>query len=562
MSTLEDACPECLDLVSRRRFAVAQNMALEETGRQATALSALSHLGRIALLMGAAALLLAWSLRHTEASFADGLRYIRQAEQVDRGAWRDGLIGSIDHPLHPLGLVAAHAMVGGEGPVAWQRAAVALAFGCVVLLVVPLYLLARDAFGDETAWLGSLLVVANPLIGSIVVNVLSESSFLLFWTWGLWAAVRFLRAGRFIWLPLTIGFGVLAYLSRPEGLLLPLAMVAALAVLPLHGATRINWPRWWAAVAFLVLGSVALAGPYMALKGGVGTKPAVARVLGLAPSSHPQALERERPLPPDQTTLETYRLATVRMLRVVRTAASTPLVLLAIAGFLVIPRGPARPRIWLFFGIVIAASAIGLVRLHATGGYCTARHALVPGILLMLAGAHGLTWLIGRITIPGAWLGQTRERLRPGPAVWAVLLGLLILAPRLGEPGDTIPGPFHVYRDTGDWLAAYAGPDERILDLTDWSLYFSRRPGYRFAQVYAAPGDPELRWVVVRQPHLDGHWNYSSVVRNLVQGRDPVALLPANPRPGQLQVRIYDRRSTSSLVTAAKRVDSSDSTRR
>ena len=35
----------------------------------------------------------------------------------------------------------------------------------------------------------------------------------------------------------------------------------------------------------------------------MGTKPAIARVLGLAPPSHPQSLERERPLSPDQTTI-------------------------------------------------------------------------------------------------------------------------------------------------------------------------------------------------------------------------------------------------------------------
>src|SRR5271157_3394327 len=178
--------------------------------------------------MAATAGLMSWGLRHTEASFADGLRYIRQAEQIHRGDWQDGLVGSIDHPLHPLGIVAAHGLVGGEGPVSWQRAAVALAFGCIVLLVIPLYLLTRDAFGAETAWLGCLLVMANPLFNSILANVLSESSFLLFWTWGFWTAIRFLREGRFCWLPLTISFGVLAYLSRPEGLLLPMAMVLTL----------------------------------------------------------------------------------------------------------------------------------------------------------------------------------------------------------------------------------------------------------------------------------------------------------------------------------------------
>jgi hypothetical protein len=520
------------------------------------------HAARIGLLMLGTALLLGWTLRHTEASFADGLRYIRQAEQIDRGAWRDGFVGSIDHPLHPLGLVMAHGLVGGEGPVSWQRAAVALASGCVVLLVIPLYLLTRDTSGDETAWLGCVLFMAHPLIGSIVANVLSESSFLLFWTWGLWTAVRYLREGRFAWLPPTIGFGVLAYLSRPEGMLLPLAMVAALVILPLHRSTRIHWPRWWYAVGFLVIGSLLTAGPYMALKGGLGTKPAIARVLGLAPTSPPDALERERPLPPDQTTLETYRLATERMFKVIRGFVTMPLLSLAVLGIVMLPPGPARARTWLFFGALILASAVGLVRLHATGGYCTLRHGLVPGMLLMLAAAHGLTWLMGRVSIPGNWLGLGQERLMPGPAVWALLLAVLVVTPRLRETGSSIPGPFHLYRDAGDWLAANTRDGDQVLDLTDWSLFFSGRPGYRFAHVYDAPGDPRTRWVVLRKPHLEGHWNYSSVVRDLVGHRDPVAVIPPDPAPGQLQLRVYDRRSSVGHVAASAAADLAPTPRR
>ena len=142
----------------------------------------------------------------------------------------------------------ARGLVGGEGPASWQRAAVALACGCIVLLVVPLYLLARAALRRRDGVARLALFMAHPQVGSVVANVLSESTFLLFWTWGLWTAVRYLREGRFAWLPPTIGFGVLAYLSRPEGMLLPLAMVAALVLLPLHRSTRIHWPRWWHAV--------------------------------------------------------------------------------------------------------------------------------------------------------------------------------------------------------------------------------------------------------------------------------------------------------------------------
>lgn len=519
------------------------------------------HGSRITLLMAATAILLVWGMRHSEASFADGLRYIRHAQQIERGAWRDGLVGSIDHPLHPLGLVAAHAVIGGDDPVSWQRAAVALAFGCVVLLVIPVYLLARDVFGDDSAWLGTLLFVANPLVSSIVVNVLSESTFLLFWAWGLWAAVRFLREGRFTWLPLAIGFGILAYLSRPEGMLLPAALVATLLLLPLHGSTRINWPRWWRAMAFLVVGSLLLAGPFMALKGGPGTKPAIARVLGLAPASPPGALERERPLPASQTVTTTYLLATGRMLRVIRGAVSTPLLPLAALGLWMVPAVPSRARVLLFFSLILLASAVGLVRLHATGGYCTVRHGLVPALFLILAAGRGLTRLLERISVPGKWFGLAQERLRPGPVVWGVVLLLLLVPPlssALGHAGRT---PFDTYYDTGAWLAENTQKTDKVLDLSDWSLFFSKRSGYRFAHVYQALTDSRVRWIVLRKPHLEGHWLYSKAVRELVAERKPVALVPADPRPGELQLRIYDMQEPTDAVLSA-RPGSEDSVRK
>ena len=94
-------------------------------------------------------------------------------------------------------------------------------------------------------------------------------------------------------------------------------------------------------------------------------------------------------------------------------------------------RNAARARAALFLAIVLAASAVALVRLHATAGYCTPRHALVPGMLLTLAAAHAMTEMVRRISIPGRWLGMANERLRPGPAVWAVLLALLVVVPNI-----------------------------------------------------------------------------------------------------------------------------------
>jgi hypothetical protein len=213
----------------------------------------------------------------------------------------------------------------------------------------------------------------------------------------------------------------------------------------------------------------------------------------------------------------------------------------AMVGLVMLPPGAARMRIGLFFGVILAASCAGLVRLHATGGYATARHGLIPGTLLLMSAAHGLNSLAAGLAIPGAWLRMGQERFRPGPAVWTVLLTCLIVAPRLQQAAYSIPGPYNVYRDTGTWLAEHTAASEQVLDMTDWALYFSGRSGRRFAQVYEAPADPRLRWVVVREPHLKGHWNYARIVNELVGGRAPAFAIPSRPEPGQLQVLIYDR---------------------
>src|SRR5262245_26158438 len=115
------------------------------------------------LLMVGVAGLFGWWYSHSEVTFADGLRGIRQAEAIDRGAWAEGVIRSVDHPLHPLAIASVHRLLGGDGPVSWQRAAQGTSILGVVLLVIPVYLLTLEIFGPATAWLGCLLVIANPI---------------------------------------------------------------------------------------------------------------------------------------------------------------------------------------------------------------------------------------------------------------------------------------------------------------------------------------------------------------------------------------------------------------
>ena len=495
-------------------------------------LTALAHVARAGLLIALAAALLAWGTRHTETSFADGLRYIHQAERIAAGSWRDGALKGTDHPLHPLLIAAVHRLAGGDGPSSWQQAAFWLSFACTVALVIPTYLLSLDLFGRDAAWPACLLVIVNPLASYIVVNVLSESTFLLPWTFGLWAGVRFLRSGHLRWMILALGFGSAAYLTRPEGLLLSLALLAALLVSAVFRPTRLDPRRWWQPVVFVVAGMVALAGPFVALRGGLGTKPGIARVLGLAPPALPLALERERPLPVNQPDLQTYKLAIVRMLKVFRAAVTPALLPFALLGMLLLARRKTLARATLFVAMVVAASAFALVRLHATGGYCTTRHGLVAGMLLTVVAAGGLAFFTGKVTIPARWIGLVGGRVGIPAPVWSLAIVALILASnQVGMPLANA-GPFAVYHATASWLDRNTSGSDNVLDMTDWSLYLSRRSGYHFADVYRAPADSAVRWIVVREPHIEGRWPYTKVIRELIAGRAPTAVIPPAPVRG------------------------------
>src|SRR5207245_11583457 len=119
------------------------------TGTKGWIRVSLTHRGvRIGLLMAGAWALLYWVAHHQEVSFADGLRYVHEAQQIDRGDLAGGLLHAIDHPIHPLAIAATHALLGGEGPFAWQTAAQAAAVLALVLSVVPLYLLALALLDD------------------------------------------------------------------------------------------------------------------------------------------------------------------------------------------------------------------------------------------------------------------------------------------------------------------------------------------------------------------------------------------------------------------------------
>ena len=499
------------------------------------------HVRRIGLLMLLTLVLLSWLRTHTDVLFADGLRYIAQAQRFASGQWQDGVQKSIDHPIYPLAIAGSHWLRGGDGPLAWQGAAQAVSVLAGILLVVPLYLVCAELFGPQCAWLGSFLFLLAPQTGPILADVLSEGTFLLFWLWGLYAALRFLREGSFVFLPLVILFSGLAYMTRPEGLLLPAATVLTLLLTPLLRSTRLCWPRWWKAVGILVVGPLLIVTPYMMAKGGLATKPGIGRVLGLVARSPSDSVERARPIEPGETELQTYGHGIKAVAGSVAEMATPWLLPFAFLGFFKAFRPLApRARVALMLSILLSASLFALLRLYVTGGYCTPRHAIAAAVLLVGAAGFCIHRIIGLISVSGRRLGLGQGQYTAGPAVWALLLVAYCAAslPTLLRP---LNASMVGYRQAGDWLADQTQAASRVADATGWSLFSGQRSGYTFATLKSAPADEAVRWIVVRESHLVGPWWYCQVNRELVGKREPVAVFPTVAKPNQSRVLVFDR---------------------
>jgi hypothetical protein len=503
-------------------------------------LTTVKHISRVGMLMMGATVLLGWLVSRTEVFYADGMRYINQAKVIDQGGWERGLFRSVDHPVFPLAIVGAHRMLGGHDPRDWQLAAQVAAAIAGVLAVIPIYLVAIELIGAPNAWLACLLIYLVPINSHVMADAMSESSYLLFWCFGLWATLKFVRSTRISWLSVIIVFSVLAYLTRPEGLVVPISLLASLILLSFRPS--LEFPKWSSrrAIALLVLGPLVIAGPFVILKGELTTKPSLNRILSLAPRAPGMAVERERPLETEQSRLKTVVLATKAMVRAVAGAATLPMILLAPVGIAINRKSAADRRSWLLINTMLGLSGLAMIRLHETCGYCTPRHAMMVGWILITAGAAGMDRLARSL---GPFLMRfTADRARSGRVEFIVKTALVGSCIAVWGPSTIAPldRAFVGYRLAGEWLGGRVGPDEGLIDLKGFSLYYASRTGYTFANIDGSDRDSKVRWIVTHDAHLNGPWDYCKFLRSLVQERRPIRTFPEEASRGIARVYVFD----------------------
>ena len=390
------------------------------------------------LLLAATVRVLRW---HAVAvMFNDGPVFLALAQAIAAGQTEQAL----QHPFHPLypALVALGHLTG----MGWETSGVAVSVLGGTLAVALLHGFVRRAHGPRAALVAALLLAVHPGAIEYTGDIQSEGVYL----------AAFLASALLLWVALQrdrLGYAVaggtasgLAYLARPEGIGVALAVGALLGWETLRGRRSLS--RGTALGAAIAAGMLLLVLPYVVFlrvelgewtltqkksvtvmsgleapprDGPDPVLPGVTRAGRLAePRVQPRS-RRETSAPPRPAAWERLPSAIFDVARTHLRALryeGLALLLLGLALTGVRPVG-MRGR---FVGAIVGCYAAVLLALAANVGYVSGRHALPALTLLLGYEAEGVWATAGR-------LGRT-PRMRAGTQA---LLLLVVTAIGLGK---------------------------------------------------------------------------------------------------------------------------------
>jgi hypothetical protein len=481
----------------------------------------------VTLLLVIAAGLRLYLVAHTEVAARDSIGYIRYARQLETGPWQEVFRGTEQPPLYALAIRAAsgpvqHFMSGPES-VLMQRSAQLVSALAGILLVLPMYLLGRELFDRRIAFWAVVLFQCLPATGRFLSDGISEALFILLVATALWLGVRSLRTRS------AIGFGLaghccgLAYLTRIEGGLVVVAIGAVLVWCQLIRGQRWSLRQFAMCGYCLLLGALVLAGPYMAVIGGITNKQSIHSTLqnhivetgGTYTARIPLAVWWVGEADADKSWWGLRALGT----ELSRGAFHIGLPAALLGLWVCRDRIRRTPGMWVLL-LLSTGMAVVLWRLANVMGYLSDRHCLVILFCAMYWTAAGFQaageW-IGRFLRPylgewtrqrGLWRQVLEERFTSGRALAAMLL-LATLAVALPKSVEPLHGNRAGLRQAGLWLNEHADACDQIVDPYCWSHYYAGCVFRENSTTCPAPGHTPVCYVVVEQsksehPRLTG----------------------------------------------------------
>jgi Dolichyl-phosphate-mannose-protein mannosyltransferase len=492
-----------------------------------------------------------YQLCTTEVTARDSISYIHIAWRLEHGDWRQVIRDSPQHPGYPIAVLAAslpaRLLFPDDLAYAMQLGAQLASAAASVLLAAPLFWMGRQLFNRRIGFWAVLLFQCLPCSGRIMADGLSEGVFLLFALTALAFAMYSLRAGSIVGFALAGAASGLAYLTRPEGLLIPAAAGLTLLGMQVFRAWRRSWLSAGACAAALMTALLLVSGPYMLLIGGLTVKTTGNALMkdATAEADHPV----EAPLDgvargpallavwwrgDANVPSGRYLWGLQTLAEVLSKAFFFVLWIPALAGLVYFrDRFRTVPGAWMLLLVCVLLGGV-LYRVAVRMGYLSDRHT----ILIL---ACGVLWATAAVEAAARGLAKllaNRSSWMPASVGAAALLLVVTVAPlwRTLEPlhGDRIG-----FRAAGHWLAEHAGPQEAVFDPFGWSGYYAGR--------YFQDGAGQEPWayVVIEESTSNKHSHLVTMpeAEKLAGRGRRICSFPAPRGKESAEVVIYDLRA-------------------
>ena len=446
-----------------------------------------------------------WLLHNTEVAARDSITFVQYALQFDDNDWRTVACANQQHPGYPalvwLMSLPVRALDGPATPANMALATQLVSLAASLLLILPMYWLGRAFFDRKICFGAALLYQYLPISAQHLSDGLSEPVYLLLIVSGLLHAVQAVRKRSWQRAALCGFFAGLAYLTRPEGVLILAAGAAGLILLQFRNDWRCSWKQFYACGTAMTLAALLAGSPFVIATGRISNKPIYFQLTGQR-NPWPAAPTPERAdlaigtrilfaasFPRSDSRLQNLGRSVWAVAVEINQGlhyVAGAFALLGLAWSLA--RWRLNPGSYVVAGYCSLHSVL-LIALAMSANYVSDRHVMILVLFSTYFVVIGLTELPRRVLAwrriegPGLW--------RSGPA-WSALLGVALLALCLPKATQRLHGNRAGNHAAGLWLSRQVQDNDIIVDEYDWSRYYSGL----FLQARHEPAHPPTCYIV------------------------------------------------------------------
>ncbi len=467
----------------------------------------------LALLLALVVPLRAWLVYNTEVVARDGIGFIRYALELEKSPWKETLLKNDQHPGYPLTIWAVSLPVRawmGENNAALQLSAQLASNLAAVLLLFPMYFLGKLFFERRVAFWGTLLLQYLPASGHLFSDGLSDPLFLLLITAAFLFAVVALRRQRIAYFGGSGVFCGLAYLTRPEAVMVFMAVLVVIGLRQMMPSWKTTRRAALGGALAMTLSTLAVGSLYFGFTGTFTNK----RALGIM--LHERAELRQN-MPVEESrngpslTLPARRVLFATIFAS-RTVDGSPIVRLADSVYIF---GAELTQLFNYVGMVplilglvwrwrglrqvpeflvpltyLGMNCLLMPYLAYKVGYVSERHLLPMGMWGAFFAAAGLCDLTDRLR--QRWPAVVGPRLGGGVSLVALLVVLVLAGACLPRTLRKINASGAGNRAAGLWLAQQLKSGDAVQDEHIWSSFYAGR-----IQPTPASFDPQAKKYVV-----------------------------------------------------------------